>query len=160
MFVKMLTAMAGDSFSYDHGAVVEVSAKYGKAWIAAGLAEETRPTDVLEAEVDKQAGVAKEAVAKFKVAERDLAIHKADLATARQQIEALTGQLSEAQAATQALATEVEELKAALGDEKEAKLTALEELDTERAAKEILEKELEALKTATAQEPPPAEGAA
>lgn len=160
MFVKMLTAMAGDSFSYDHGAVVEVSARHGKAWIAAGLAEETRPTDVLEAEVDKHAGLAKEAVTKFKAAERDLAAHKTDLAGARQQIEALAGQLSEAQAGNQALAAQAETVKSELATASDAATQAtarVAELEVEVAR---LTAELEALKAPPADETPPAEGGA
>lgn len=150
MFVKMLTAMAGDAFSYDHGAVVEVSAKHGKAWVAAGLAEETKPTDVLEAEAEKQAGVAKEAVAKLKTAERDAAALKADLSAAQEQTTSALGKLAEAEATTAALAAEVETLKADLGAEKEAKLTALEELVEARDASEALSAELTALKAAAA----------
>lgn len=39
MFIRMLTAMAGGSFSYAHGETVQVEDAIGKAWIRAGLAE-------------------------------------------------------------------------------------------------------------------------
>lgn len=146
MFVKMLTAMAGDAFSYDHSQVVEVSSKIGKAWVAAGLAEETKPIDVLEAEATKHAGAAKEAVTKLKVAQVEVVTVKADLSAVQDALKASADQLAQAHAANGALLAEIDDLKAQLAAAKEATLTALEDLDEARSAASALAAEMVALK--------------
>lgn len=50
--VRMLTALAGADYSYDHGQVVEVPATVAKAWIAAGTAEAVEAGAALEASRD------------------------------------------------------------------------------------------------------------
>lgn len=65
MFVKMLTAMAGDSFSYDHGAVVEVEAKMGKAWIKAGIAEAAPDSEALKTQLATASDTATQANARI-----------------------------------------------------------------------------------------------
>lgn len=151
MFVKMLTAMAGDAFSYDHGQVVEVSNKVGKAWVAAALAEETKPVDVLEAEATKHAGVAREAVAKLRASQSEVVTFKADLSAVREALQASADQLTQAHAANGALAAEVEGLKGELATAKEATLTALEDLAEARDANAALAVEIATLKTAAQQ---------
>lgn len=44
MQVKMLTAMAGDAFSYRRGDIVSVKKVIGEAWILANIAEEIAGT--------------------------------------------------------------------------------------------------------------------
>lgn len=146
MFVKMLTAMAGDSFSYGHNEVVEVPAKIGRAWVSAGLAEETKPVDVLEAEATKHAGLAKQAVTQLKAAQAELAALKTQFAASQDALKAASDQLAEAHAAISAHAEEIVIIEAKLAAEKEAKLSALEDLDEAKADVEALTAQLAALK--------------
>ncbi|PLR25070.1 hypothetical protein SGCZBJ_12600 [Caulobacter zeae] len=148
MYVKMLTAMAGASFSYGHGDVVEVKSAIGRAWIEAGLAEETKPSDVLEAEATRQAGVAKEAVKKLKTAEGELIALRADLSAVSGRLEAAAAEVAEAKATNEALAAEVEALKADLATAKEERLTALEDLENVQATADRLAGQLAALTAA------------
>lgn len=39
MRIKLLTSMAGADFSYDRGAILDVTDQQGKRYIAAGIAE-------------------------------------------------------------------------------------------------------------------------
>ncbi|PVM90668.1 hypothetical protein [Caulobacter endophyticus] len=148
MYVKMLTAMAGASFSHGHGDVVEVKADVGRAWIKAGLAEETKPSDVLEAEATRQAGVAKEAVKKLKVVEAEQITLRADFSAVSDRLEAAAAEVAEAKAENEALAAEVEALKADLAMAKEDRLTALEDLETVQATADRLAAQLAALTAA------------
>ncbi|UHC14432.1 hypothetical protein LRS73_17950 [Methylobacterium currus] len=87
MQVRMLTGMAGDSFSYHAGETVTVPDAVGEAWKAAGLAE-TPP----RAEAAERA--AKDLRAQVQDLTARLAESEADRDALRHQVEALAAQLA------------------------------------------------------------------
>lgn len=81
--VRMLTSLAGDGHSYDHGQVVEVSDAVAKAWIEAGTAAKVEKPAAVTAERDALAARVAELqkeVAAFKEDAERLAL---ELAAAR-----------------------------------------------------------------------------
>ncbi|MGY2051687.1 hypothetical protein [Methylobacterium sp. JK268] len=82
MYVRLLTAMAGDAFSYLPGDVIDVPDATAAAWIAADLAEEPPKAAASEK-------AAKDLRARVAELEAQLADATADCDALREQVEAL-----------------------------------------------------------------------
>lgn len=117
MFVRMLTSMAGDSFSHAYGDIVEVTDTIGKAWIEAGIAEKPPAAAVSEkaakdakrkvVELTEQltaaqddhkaaAGQAQQLAEQLADLSGRLQVAETDVATLREQNGLLAGRLKEA----------------------------------------------------------------
>ncbi|RVU17491.1 hypothetical protein [Methylobacterium oryzihabitans] len=89
MFIRMLTSLAGDAFSYDHGETVAVDNAIGRAWIAAGIAEAAPATAAAEKAARDLRGQVEDLTARLADAE-------ADRDALREQVAALAAQLAPA----------------------------------------------------------------
>lgn len=86
--VQMLTSMAGEGFSYDHGARVEIAGKIADAWIEAGIAKECDNEEAATARADGLAHSLKSAEAELetlraRVAELEAHIAKLEAGAAQ-----------------------------------------------------------------------------
>lgn len=92
MFIRMLTAMAGEGFSYGYGETVAVEDRIGKAWIKASVAE-LAPTAAASERAAKDLA---ERVADLEAA---LAEAEADRDACREQATGLAQRVAELEAA-------------------------------------------------------------